>query len=197
MVHISRCKKNLPPNHDFVQCDYNALHYVRKHKLAEHYDECSYRQASIASMATWHTEPVAYNEPKVVVDKSVQESTETWEDVSGPSFDPEKRQSEACYMITPAGMTKSERKGFKESERQRLRSRDSSSDSSSHSSGRSQKIKLEQPYDVEPRKPVTGPNKMPGPKIAARFPMASNPPDSQGSLPVGRGRGMLSWNYAE
>ena len=44
-------------------------------------------------------EPVAYNEPKVVVDKSVQESTETWEDVSGPSFDPEKRQSEACYMM--------------------------------------------------------------------------------------------------
>jgi len=180
---------------------------VRKGKLDEHYQECSYRQVSIANMASWDAEPLTYSQPKLIVDRNVQESTETWEDISGPSFIPENRQAEAPYMITPAGMSKAKRKEFRESERQRLRDKDSSPEKSSNSRIEPKRMKSQQEWDVEPRKPATAPNKMPGPKIAAKFSVSDDPwassalsfdsissqaSGSQGKG-RGRGRGILSW----
>ena len=95
-------------------------------------------------------EPSTYCQPKLIVDQGVQESTEIWEDLSGPAFHPEKLLAEASYMMyfflyfshnlrleskiilrrTPANLSRSKRIQFKETERQRLRGRESSSDSS-------------------------------------------------------------------
>jgi len=144
------------------------VHYVKKDKLEQHYEECAYKQTHIASRAIWDAVPSTYCQPKLIVDKGIQESTETWEDLSGPSFIPENLQAEASYMITPAGMSKSKRKQFKETERQRLRDKESSSDSSQRKSDSAKQMKFHHEYDSEPRKPDTAP-KMAGPKIAARF----------------------------
>jgi len=168
LVHITRCKQNLPVNHDFVRCEFNAVHYVKSAKLKQHYEECASIQTHIANIATWDAEPSTYCQPKLIVDQGVQESTEIWEDLSGPAFHPEKLLAEASYMITPANLSRSKRIQFKETERQRLRGRESSSDSSKSNSDSVERLFLHDDYDLEPRKPDTAP-KMAGPKIAAKF----------------------------
>lgn len=45
--------QNLPKNHDFVQCQYWHLHYVRRSELNDHLESCEHKLAKEANKKTW------------------------------------------------------------------------------------------------------------------------------------------------
>jgi hypothetical protein len=46
-------KQNLPTNHDYVQCNFWHLHYVRKSELDSHHASCQHRLEKEAFKVTW------------------------------------------------------------------------------------------------------------------------------------------------
>lgn len=53
MTYLSTNLQNLPANHDFVQCDFWHLHYVRKNQLDSHLANCEHRLEKEAFKITW------------------------------------------------------------------------------------------------------------------------------------------------
>lgn len=126
-AHLIKCKRNLPANHDFVQCDFWHLHYVRKNQLDSHLANCEHRLEKEAFKITWKSETPKFFQPKLlpVEDRgpSAIEDQESWESTSGPAFKPEKMIAGAIHMTIPQGLSKSKRKEFREQELERLRQR--------------------------------------------------------------------------
>ncbi|XP_057375897.2 gametocyte-specific factor 1-like, partial [Daphnia carinata] len=88
-AHLIKCKRNLPTNHDFVQCDFWHLHYVRKSQLDSHVANCEHRLEKEAFKITWESEASKFSQPKLlpveVCEPSEIEDQESWESTSGPA----------------------------------------------------------------------------------------------------------------
>lgn len=124
-THIIKCKRTLPANNDFVQCPFWELHYVKKHELEDHKLNCEHRLLKEANKRMWDNPDASskFSEPKLVVDPAAQSyvNNESWDDVVGSTFKAEELHASTTHMVTPQGMTKSQRRDYREKERLRLR----------------------------------------------------------------------------
>lgn len=178
-AHIIKCRRNLPPNHGFVECPFWYNHYVQSYELEEHMLHCEHRLLKEANKRMWENVEAVnkFNEPELIADVlgSVgyhRHHQESWDDAVYPAFKAEKLISTTTHMIVPQGMTKSQRKEFKESERLRLRDLEDKRVPIVKTEASLPDMPAPVP-DVKPRKPefsaktktISGPS-----RIAAKFP---------------------------
>lgn len=125
-VNCNELPQNLPANHDFVQCNFWHLHYVRKSLLDSHLANCEHRLEKEAFKITWEcklpthlyvlihvltiqlfalvvAETTKFFQPKLlpVEDCGLGNTTEmldSWESTPGPAFKSENMIAGAIHM---------------------------------------------------------------------------------------------------
>ncbi|XP_046639251.1 protein D7-like [Daphnia pulicaria] len=213
--HLVKCIRNLPKNHDFVQCQYWHLHYVRRSELNDHLESCEHKLAKEANKKTWEGDKqTKFFQPKLKYNEILPstELSESWDDatLTAPSFSSEIMSAKANYMTVPQGLSKAKRKDFREKERERLREREEKERVFVAKGEKIQQVQKETIIPVPPRKPTENPVKRLS-RIAANFqvpkehveeskglssPARSSRNGSAGSTPaIGRGRGLLGWSH--
>ncbi|XP_024880955.1 uncharacterized protein LOC112460489 [Temnothorax curvispinosus] len=116
MSHISKCKKTSKVS-DKVECPLDKTHIVDRHLLKEHIATCS----SLGKLINVDPgcEKPKVEEPPIIM--NAYDSAENWEEEPEvPAYDPMEVSSKKPVLRCVSGLTKSERRKFRESERMRI-----------------------------------------------------------------------------
>ncbi|KAL0117787.1 hypothetical protein PUN28_008881 [Cardiocondyla obscurior] len=114
MNHVAKCKKSSKVANK-TECPIDRTHIVDQAQLQEHIKSCS----SLGKLAV-----IEYEKPKVDVNSSITNAyglNENWdEEPEVPAYNPMEASSKKPVLRCITGLTKSEKKKFKEEERKRI-----------------------------------------------------------------------------
>ncbi|XP_077278447.1 uncharacterized protein LOC143906310 [Temnothorax americanus] len=146
MSHISKCKKTSKIS-DKAECPLDKTHIVDRHCLKEHIATCS-SLGKLINVDPGCEKPKV--EPPVIM--NAYDSVENWEEEPEvPAYDPMEVSSKKPVLRCVSGLTKSERRKFRESERMRianLKGFSSASAASSSTKDTVYEVPLRPPRDI-------------------------------------------------
>lgn len=117
MSHISKCKKTSKMI-DKTECPLDKTHIIDRDCLKEHIASCP-SLGKLVVMNTGYDEPKMDVQPPIIMNS--YDSTENWEEEPEvPPYDPMEVSSKKAVIRCMSGLTKSEKKKFKENERMRI-----------------------------------------------------------------------------
>ncbi|XP_071574232.1 uncharacterized protein [Temnothorax nylanderi] len=115
MSHISKCKKTSKIS-DKAECPLDKTHIVDRHRLEEHIATCP-SLGKLINVDPGCEKPKV--EPPVIM--NAYDSAENWEEEPEvPAYDPMEVSSKKPVLRCVSGLTKSERRKFRDSERMRI-----------------------------------------------------------------------------
>ncbi|KAL6260973.1 hypothetical protein P5V15_008500 [Pogonomyrmex californicus] len=114
MDHVSKCKKTSNNTENKIECPVDKTHIVDCNKLKEHIKTCS----SIGKLVELEFEP-KMDKPPLFID--LHRSTENWEEEPEvPPYNPMEVSAKKPVLRCVSGLSKSERKKFRDDERARI-----------------------------------------------------------------------------
>jgi len=124
--HLIRCTPR-HPNNDKVTCPFNSTHLIEKKALNHHVENCPDRASFDLYKYKIDTKPyrdltevdVEPSEPEI--ESLDLEPQEDWSDYNVPTYNPEKYCNNARILRTKIGGTPSEKKAFKEAQRNKFK----------------------------------------------------------------------------
>lgn len=117
--HLIKCAKN-HPHIKLERCPFDVTHHLRPDEKAAHIVSCPSR-ASFDEYKFTIQNGMKREEPAVERATPPEiASEESWDEINEPTYDPQKYARQAPVLRTCPLSTKSERRAFRDEERQRL-----------------------------------------------------------------------------